>query len=208
VRLGGDAFGYQWLDPDAFAIYLLDVSGHGAESAMLAVSVLNVIRRMALPRTDFREPAQVLGELNKMFPMESHGSMFFTMWYGVYQPSTRSLRYASAGHHPAYLVSADRSNTQALVTRSLAVGMMSDTVYEELTTQVAPEATLYVFSDGVFEVLLPDGNRWTLEDFLPLLTEQRQAGVSEPRRLYEHVHGVARRGPLDDDFSLLTLDFT
>jgi serine phosphatase RsbU (regulator of sigma subunit) len=207
VRLGGDAFGYQWLDADAFAIYLLDVSGHGAESAMLAVSVLNVIRKIALPRTDFREPAQVLGELNKMFPMEAHGSMFLTMWYGVYQPSTRTLRYASAGHHPAYLVAADRASVQALVTRSLGIGMMSDTLYEALATEVAPGATLYVFSDGVFEVLLPDGKRWTLDDFLPLLAAPRQAGVSEPRRLYERVHGVARRGPLDDDFSLLTLDF-
>jgi serine phosphatase RsbU (regulator of sigma subunit) len=207
VRLGGDAFGYQWLDADAFAIYLLDVSGHGAESAMLAVSVLNVIRKIALPRTDFREPAQVLGELNKMFPMEAHGSMFLTMWYGVYQPSTRTLRYASAGHHPAYLVAADRASVQALVTRSLGIGMMSDTRYEALATEVAPGATLYVFSDGVFEVLLPDGKRWTLDDFLPLLAAPRQAGVSEPRRLYERVHGVARRGPLDDDFSLLTLDF-
>jgi serine phosphatase RsbU (regulator of sigma subunit) len=207
VRLGGDAFGYQWLDADAFAIYLLDVSGHGAESAMLAVSVLNVIRKIALPRTDFREPAQVLGELNKMFPMEAHGSMFLTMWYGVYQPSTRTLRYASAGHHPAYLVAADRASVQALVTRSLGIGMMSDTRYEALATEVAPGATLYVFSDGVFEVLLPDGKRWTLDDFLPLLAAPRQAGVSEPRRLYERVHGVARRGPLNDDFSLLTLDF-
>ena len=58
--------------------------------------MLNVIRKIALPRTDFREPGQVLGELNKMFPMESHGSMFFTMWYGVYQLSTRTLRYALA----------------------------------------------------------------------------------------------------------------
>jgi serine phosphatase RsbU (regulator of sigma subunit) len=207
VRLGGDAFGYQWLDADAFAMYLLDVSGHGAESAMLAVSVLNVIRKIALPRTDFREPGQVLGELNKMFPMESHGSMFFTMWYGVYQPSTRTLRYASAGHHPAYLVAADRLTSMPLVTRSLGIGMMDEVQYEAQTTTVPPGATLYVFSDGVFEVMLPDGNRWTLDDFLPLISATRQAGVPEPRRLYEHVHRVARRGPLDDDFSLLTLDF-
>ena len=94
-----------------------------------------------------------------------------------------------------------------LVTRSLGIGMMDEVQYEAQTTTVPPGATLYVFSDGVFEVMLPDGNRWTLDDFLPLISATRQAGVPEPRRLYEHVHRVARRGPLDDDFSLLTLDF-
>ena len=38
-ELGGDAFGYYWLDPQTFVFYLLDVSGHGAGSAMHSVSV-------------------------------------------------------------------------------------------------------------------------------------------------------------------------
>lgn len=207
VRLGGDAFGYQWLDADHFAMYLLDVSGHGAESAMLAVSVLNVLRRTALPHTDFKDPAQVLGALNHMFPMEAHGSMFFTMWYGVYQPRTRRLCFGSAGQHPAYVVDAARSACQPLVTRSLAIGMMPGTQYHAEETTLDPQSTLYLFSDGVFEVLLPDGGRWTLDDFLPLLTAPRSDGLAEPRRLYEAVRGVARRGPLDDDFSMLALRF-
>jgi len=45
----------------------------------------------------------VLGRLNAMFQMENHNGMFFTIWYGVYDRATE-LVYASAGHHPAYLV--------------------------------------------------------------------------------------------------------
>ena len=29
TQLGGDSFGYHWLDDEHFAVYLLDVSGHG-----------------------------------------------------------------------------------------------------------------------------------------------------------------------------------
>jgi len=48
-QLGGDAFGYHWIDADHFAMYLLDVSGHGVGAALLSVSVLNVLRAQALP---------------------------------------------------------------------------------------------------------------------------------------------------------------
>ena len=30
AQLGGDAFGYYWLDQSTFVFYLVDVSGHGA----------------------------------------------------------------------------------------------------------------------------------------------------------------------------------
>ncbi len=39
THLGGDVFGYHWLDRDHLALYLLDVSGHGVGSSLPAVSV-------------------------------------------------------------------------------------------------------------------------------------------------------------------------
>ena len=35
--LGGDTFGYHWIDDQHFALYLIDVSGHGLDSALLTV---------------------------------------------------------------------------------------------------------------------------------------------------------------------------
>src|SRR5262249_18384062 len=51
TQLGGDMFGYHWLDPDHLAIYLLDVSGHGVGSSLLAVSAVNVLASRSLPQT-------------------------------------------------------------------------------------------------------------------------------------------------------------
>jgi sigma-B regulation protein RsbU (phosphoserine phosphatase) len=44
AQLGGDCFGYHWIDEDNFAVYLLDVCGHGVGSALLSVSAINVLR--------------------------------------------------------------------------------------------------------------------------------------------------------------------
>jgi len=49
ASLGGDAFGYHDLDADHFAVYLLDVCGHGVGAALLSVSALNAIRISTTP---------------------------------------------------------------------------------------------------------------------------------------------------------------
>jgi len=59
-QLGGDTFGYHWIDDDHWAIYLLDVCGHGVGAALLSISALNTIRAQALPNVDFRQPVEVL----------------------------------------------------------------------------------------------------------------------------------------------------
>ena len=91
TSLGGDAFGYHWVDEDHFAIYLIDVSGHGVGAALLSVSVMNVLRSQTLPGVDFKKPEQILEALNIAFPGEENNDMFFMIWYGVYKISTRKL---------------------------------------------------------------------------------------------------------------------
>jgi anti-anti-sigma factor len=92
--LGGDALGYGYIDADHFAIYMIDVSGHGAGAAMHSVSVLNILRQRALP-ANVRDPAKVLTTLNAKFQTEQHDGMYFTMWYGVYNVPHRTLRFAA-----------------------------------------------------------------------------------------------------------------
>src|SRR3954469_11309780 len=70
ASLGGDTFGYHWLDDDHLALFLLDVSGHGVGPALLSVSAFNALRSQSLPQTDFLEPGQVLAALNRAFQME------------------------------------------------------------------------------------------------------------------------------------------
>ncbi|HEY1068720.1 MAG TPA: response regulator, partial [Pirellulales bacterium] len=69
AALGGDSFGYHWLDKDHFAFYLLDVCGHGVGAALLSVSAINALRTHSLPDADFADPGSVLTALNKAFQM-------------------------------------------------------------------------------------------------------------------------------------------
>ena len=51
----------------------------------------------------FHEPAEVLAGLNRAFPMGEHDNKFFTIWYGVFDATSRILNYSSAGHPPALI---------------------------------------------------------------------------------------------------------
>jgi serine phosphatase RsbU (regulator of sigma subunit) len=207
AKVGGDAFGYAELDGGGFMSFLFDVSGHGIGAALLSVSILNVLRQRALPGTDFHRPGQVLATLNNMFRMEDHNDMFFTMWYGVYDRAKRKLTYASAGHHPAYLVSADRKSAAPLKTDGPIVGMLENRKFDEATADIPKGASLHVFSDGVFEIENKSGVQLGLNEFLPTLNQGAVEGRSEPQRIYQSVRATARPGPLDDDFSYLVVKY-
>jgi len=213
-QLGGDAFGYYWLDATTFVFYLVDVSGHGVGSAMHSVTVLNVLRQRALPNVDFRNPSEVLANLNDMFQGENHNNLMLTMWYGVYRTDDRMLTYGSAGHHPAYLVAADRQTSRPVGSPALMIGAFPSMTYQTEQTQVPAGSSLYLFSDGLFEIVTKDQQQWELSDLLPLLLERGAADapnvakVTEAERVYNAVREVAAPGPLDDDVSLLVVTFT
>ncbi len=205
ANIGGDGFGYGWLDDGRFAMWLLDVSGHGAGSALLAASVMNVLRAHSLPGVDFADPASVLTVANQRFQMDSHGGLYFSIWYGVFDVATRVLGFGCAGQHPAFLLAGDAP--QALWVKSPAIGLAPDFAYRRAEVTLPPRARVHLFSDGAFEIATPDGRQLGIRDFLPHLAAPPVDGVAEPERLLRVVRGLARPGPLDDDVSILTLDF-
>lgn len=210
LSLGGDSFGYHWIDEDYFAMYLLDVSGHGWSAALLSVSVINVLRSHALPDTDFRDPQQVLFALNNTFPGEQHNDMFFTIWYGVYNLSSRQMAYASGGHPPALLFygsSNEQLKVNQLRTPNFVIGGRRDAVYQGKTQLINRPSRLYVFSDGVFDITKIDGSIWGFNKFLEFMTKTFNAEHSVLEGILDYARGISQKEEFDDDFTILEIFF-
>ncbi len=210
TSLGGDAFGYHMVDENHFAIYLIDVSGHGVGAALLSVSVMNVLRSQSLPSTDFKDPEQVLEALNIAFPGEENNDMFFTIWYGVYKKSTRELSYASGGHPPAILFDqtpkGDYQATQ-LRTPNYIIGGMSDGTYQKKECLIGERNTLYIFSDGVYEVKKSDGSMWRFDEFANFLNSVKTGGQSILDRLSNYAKKLGNSETFEDDFTIVEVAF-
>lgn len=216
--LGGDVFGYHWIDDDHLAMYVLDVSGHGVGPALMGVSAMNLIRSGSLEPEQVLDPTRVLQALNAAFQMSRHDGMYFTVWYGVYDRRTRELRWAGGGHPPSYLMRGGASRRLESTTYMACIADEYDAPTERVT--IEPGDRLYLFSDGVYELHTKDGDIWGLEKFEALLSASPadstlDAVVAETRRVVLEGRGIAPDSvpadggavTWDDDFSLIEFRF-
>ena len=209
-RLGGDCFDYFWLDPDCLAIYLLDTAGHGIRATLPSISVVNLLRSRALPNLNYYQPNEVLGALNQTFQMSYNNDKYFTIWYGVYNRLKRQLIYSSAGHPPAVLVSATPvldTHVKRLRTPGVPIGMFPEVQFTNDSCEIDLKSSLYIFSDGVYEIHQPDGEIWGLDAFIDLLIDCKKSGNSNLDRVLHSIQAVNPKDAFDDDLSILEIDF-
>lgn len=205
TSLGGDGFGYFEVDPEHFAMFLLDVCGHGVGAALLSVSAMNAITARTLPGVDFRDPAAVLAALNDAFPMEKHNNMYFTIWYGVLHRPSRTLRFSSAGHPPAIVIGPG-ATIERLRTQAAPIGSFPEMTYAVGTAVVPPAARLYLLSDGAYEITRSDGSLMTFDEFVDLLAARAEpTGRERIAAVVAAVRAAQGRAHFDDDLSLLEL---
>lgn len=201
ASLGGDSFGYHWVDDDRFACYVIDVCGHGVGPALLSVSAMSLIR--SLPVEERVDPKTVLERLNANFPMTRHNGMFFTIWYGVYDRRDRSLVWSGGGHPPA-LIWRHGAITQ-LDSQGLMIGVVPELGNPNDRFVVQPDDRLFLYSDGCFELLVPEGGVWGLEKFIESLVPAVQGSrIDAVRATTRAINGSDEYG---DDYSFIEVRF-
>lgn len=167
--LGGDSIGYHWVDAEHLALYLIDVTGHGLDSALLSVTIANGIRSGSLAGADWRRPGSVLGALNDAFQGARHGHRFFTIWYGVYHVPTRHLSYASGGHPSAIALVPGSMSPFVFPATGPVMGIAPGMEFPEGGATLPQEARLLIFSDGVFELRRDGHDTWGLSSCIAYL---------------------------------------
>lgn len=206
AKLGGDAFGYFKTDENHFALYLFDVSGHGIASGMYSVSLINTLKYQNLPDTNFNCPQSVFSALNKLYQIHEHSGMYFTIWYGVFNLQTRELRYAAAGHHPS-IISYPSGKTDFISAPNFIIGGLDKYEFKSNTITLEPNTDLYMFSDGTFDLHLPDGSNWGIDEMRLFLEARHSRADKELNELYEFVNSLYEFSHHKDDFTILKVRF-
>jgi sigma-B regulation protein RsbU (phosphoserine phosphatase) len=215
-ELAGDFLNYAKLDDHTLCMYVVDVCGHGAASALLAVAIGRVLSPVVsatslLVRSDpftgkrvVTSPATVVGELNKRFPMDSQGGLHFTILYGVLDLRTKVFRYACGGHpQPVHLPKGRKS--EFAPGEGLAVGWVDDVDFDEYALSLATGDRLLLYSDGVPEAMDAHLEQLTNQRMLEELDNSREHSLNDQ---VSHVKAIVHewckpKGPLDDVSILL-----
>ena len=161
-ELGGDSLNVWAFDDRYVGVYVLDVSGHGASSALLAV---NIARSLSTNGTGISlitqstedlewgpavSPAKVAAQLNKLYPMDNRNHLFFTLLYGVLDTQDGSFRFVCAGSPGPLLIRRD-GTLEVCTSPGLPIGLVKDSQYEDATLQLEPGDRMYLYSDGLSE---------------------------------------------------------
>ena len=218
TELAGDMLNVLRLDEHHVGVYVLDVSGHGVQAALLAVSACRALSNQQDPSSvlwerqgnsldyQLRAPAAVLRELNSRMTVPSLSEQYFTLFYGILNRLTGEFRYSVAGHPSPAHVSANGDVT-FLPGDGLPVGI-AETDYDEQRLLLTPGERLVLYSDGVTESMnaaaVLFGNARLRHS---LQTSSDQPLETVVATLLADVQTWRGTAPANDDVSLLILEY-
>jgi sigma-B regulation protein RsbU (phosphoserine phosphatase) len=218
-KIGGDIFNLLQLDHEHWAIYIIDVAGHGVPAAMVAVSVFQYLQPQSgntmMMQDDFlkiqrvRKPAQVLEFLDREFTFERFNN-FFTMNYVIVNTKTGRLTSSSAGHPPPILLRRDgtlsllRKGGRPLGTIDLRISDEEPILYEEEHEQLLAGDKLIFYTDGVNEYQNAKGEFYGNDRFYSRLKELKDQPVDRlVEAVFKSLLNFGHNAPPKDDISLL-----
>jgi len=140
-----------WYDalqlPDGELLFVVgDIAGHGIEAVTGMVASRNALRGLAATGAD---PHELLTRLNYAACLFTEG-LTGTVICGRYNPRSRMLRWARAGHLPPVLVRGDVAEVQPMP-EGMLLGMELDAEYEQVMLQLRTGDTLLLYTDGLIE---------------------------------------------------------
>jgi len=209
TQTAGDMLNVVRLDEHRIGVYVLDVSGHGTQAALLSVSLSRVLTpytqqggllklghngTYAVP-----SPAEVAGELNQRFPVMRQSGQYFTFLYGIFDRRSRVLTFVSAGHPPPVLVSGEEARVVEAPT-NFPIGWFPDVAYREHHIRLAPGDLVLFYTDGIEEARDPDEKELGIQEILATLSGRAdwvadEAVTALGERVRDHTRGAT---PADD----------
>jgi sigma-B regulation protein RsbU (phosphoserine phosphatase) len=159
-ELGGDCYNFVPLTDNRLALAIGDASGKGLAAALMISNVQSSLRTAASFTGD--DTAAVLAAVNRQVYATSLDDRYATLFYGVFDGATSTLRYVNGGHNPPMVIRRDGSVVW-LETGGAPVGMFPHWTYEEAAVQMNPGDVVVAYTDGVTEVVNPAGKEWGVE---------------------------------------------
>ena len=195
-ELGGDCYDFVPLSDNRLALAIADASGKGLAAALMISNVQSSLRTAASFAED--DTAAVLAVVNRQVYASSLEDRYATLFYGVFDGTTRTLRYVNAGHNPPIVIRRGGS-IERLETGGAPVGMFPQWSYEEGTVQLNPGDLVVAYTDGVMEAANPAGEEWGVEGIRRAAAESHaRTADGFVRAIFQSMDQFSRRRQSDD----------
>jgi len=208
AEVGGDSFDYFALPDGRIGVAIADVSGKGLAGCLVMSILYSVVRAW---RGTYRSPAELLIALDAHLVETLQPGAFITMWYGILDPASGTVTYASAGHNPTLIYRAGEERVETRRTRGIPLaairgGAIRATLADERIT-LEPGDLILQYTDGLNEAFDPAGReQFGFVRMASVLRETAPRGVTSViARLMGDVRAWIGEGAVLDDQTVLAI---
>ena len=212
--LAGDNLNYFIMQERYLIFYHLDVAGHGIPSALLSVTLNQLLSPQPGspmvrfdPQLELKRivpPVEVVSELNRRFQPQGDG--YFTMIYAVLDTETHEIRFCQAGHPSPIKIAADGTTTE-VGDGGFPVGLWPDMTYEETRTTLMPGERLVLYSDGIIACVNADDVPYSLEQMKDVIRSMAGKPLKDVLQAVQaDLENWSQGRDYPDDISLLIVE--
>jgi serine phosphatase RsbU (regulator of sigma subunit)/anti-sigma regulatory factor (Ser/Thr protein kinase) len=208
AEVGGDYWDVLALPDGRIGLAVADVAGKGL-AGCLVMSMLSALLR-AFRHLDVT-PAGMLALLDERLAETLRPGVFVTMWYGVLDPATGRLTFASAGHNPLVVWRRNGGAIELHASKGIPLGAIRGgairaTLRDE-TIELDPGDVCVQYTDGYTEAFHVDsGEQFGVERLERTVGAHAAArGEAVLEALRAEVRAWSGHGVPDDDETLLVL---
>ena len=215
--LGGDMLHIYKLSETKVACYVLDVSGHGTDAALLSVTIRNQLTTntetpgheknqgsFIVAKSEHHAPTDIIGQLSNHYGdlLERTGH-YFTIVYGVLDTETGVFEYISAGHYNPILIKGQKFELSE-ESSGTPIGMFGDQTYVLQKVKLSKGDRLYLFSDGIIEETNNNDEQFGTDQFVEEL-KSKPGSPDYLERLLKKSGEWAKTGSFKDDVAIVEI---
>ncbi|MDH4395650.1 MAG: response regulator [Limnobacter sp.] len=185
--VSGDHLNIFPLNADTYGFYILDVSGHGIPAAVKSMQLVQMFSDLSSTSVVFEpvaygkspnlrlvsKPRDVVSRLNRMFQQTDSDLSYFTLIYGLFKPSTGEVTLCQAGHPPPIVFRND-GEVEVVGAGGYPVGLFEHDEFEDIQFTMQTGEALFLYSDGLTEVLSAEVEQFGEQRLIQFLTEKRK----------------------------------
>jgi len=200
--VSGDYFDFLQFKDGTHGLVVADVSGHGVSAGMLMSSLQMAFHTLA---SENSSPSAVLERINHIYLHNINFSTFVTIFFASFDPTSKILTYANAGHNPPLIYRPSLRRDHWLMPTGAAVGLMEYFNVRSESIQLMNGDIVLFYTDGVTEALDPAGiEQFGTERLAEVIRQNEHLPVEGlTQKIREALHEFTQGSLLADDVTLV-----
>lgn len=200
-QVGGDLYDY-FIKDECLYFTIGDVSGKGIPASLLMASTISLLRTLS---SNIDSPARIANLLNRSIAKRNEADMFVTLFVGILNLHSGSMKYCNAGHTLPILTSPNRKVSIMEIQSDIPLGILEEHHYQEYVYRFDKGSGILLYTDGVTDAENLRHEFYTKERLISVIQKHPDLHPKEFIQTILHDIQQHRSGQaLSDDLSMLT----